>query len=153
MDGLHKLTGSSESTSDEHFSIAALDGSGRRRTDRIESRSRRAFGIEVRELKLLSNRSRAQFLCLPGIRRATQTCDFLDLYAVKHRYGSATPATNLGCSISALPPQRPLLQQGADALSALRIFGGVRDFRIFSHYDDGGPVVMAANFLCLYAHQ
>ena len=26
MDGLHKLTGSSESTSDEHFSIAALDG-------------------------------------------------------------------------------------------------------------------------------
>ncbi len=95
----------------------------------------------------------AQFLCLPGIRRATQTCDFLDLYAVKHRYGSATPATNLGCSISALPPQRPLLQQGADALSALRIFAGVRDFRIFSHYNDGGPVVVAANFLCLYAHQ
>jgi hypothetical protein len=95
----------------------------------------------------------AGFPSLSGIRGAAQTAHFLDLNAVKHSYGGLDLAANLGGRISALPPERSLLQEGAHSLTVLRKFAGIRYFRVFSKDNDARPIVMSANFVCLYADQ
>jgi hypothetical protein len=52
---------------------------------------------------------RSRFPCFPDIGRAVQTAHFLDLNAVEHRDRVLVLTANLGCCISALPPQRSLL--------------------------------------------
>jgi hypothetical protein len=115
-------------------------------------RRTRLAGSKVDPLALTRS-LRSSFTSLSGVRRAAQTTDFLDLDGVEHRYGSLPLAPHLGGRISALPPERPFLQKGADSLSAFLIFACVRNFRILPEDNHARPIVVAANFVCLHADQ